>query len=98
MFSRFICINYMKTGKCTDKSCTLQHVSTIDGAIDDGSTGSKQPQGSLKTAVKKPPTAAVEDSKRKPAHSSFSSSTTLGSDQDSGFQPGTKVRQGTLLQ
>lgn len=29
MFSRFICINYMKNGKCTDTSCKLQHVKDI---------------------------------------------------------------------
>ena len=29
MFSRFICINYMKIGKCTDTSCKLQHVKDI---------------------------------------------------------------------
>lgn len=92
MFSRFICINYMKTGKCTNKSCTLQHVTDIDD-VNDG-PADKQPIVQ-KTTVKKPANTAAEESKRKPANSN--SSISLVSDHDSDFQPATKVKKGVLL-
>jgi hypothetical protein len=36
MFSRFICLNYMKKGKCEDLACKLQHVADI-GTLEKGS-------------------------------------------------------------
>lgn len=29
MFGRFICVNFMKTGKCEDRTCKLSHVDDI---------------------------------------------------------------------
>jgi hypothetical protein len=42
MFSRFICFNFMKTGKCEDPTCTLKHVSDIS-KLDSTFAPRKQP-------------------------------------------------------
>lgn len=41
MFSRFICVNFIKKGKCTDPSCKLKHVKDI-GIFDESSEPSKK--------------------------------------------------------
>ncbi len=55
MFSRFICINYMKNGKCTDSSCKLQHVKDIK-ILNNDDEEVKQEKPAMK--AKKPTTAA----------------------------------------
>lgn len=56
MFSRFICINYMKNGKCTDPSCKLQHVKDIK-ILNNDEEEVKQEKPTMKP--KKPNTAAA---------------------------------------
>ena len=88
MFSRFICINYMKTGKCTDPSCTLQHVTDID-SMDKGSAKSILSKSIKKTEEKK------EESK---GARTVTSSISIISGSDSAFNEGTRPRRGVLAE
>lgn len=90
MFSRFICINYMNHGKCTDKSCTLQHVTDID-SMNKGSV--KSVASNWKEVTAKKPATAVEESKGK----SVASEISIISGPDSKFAESYKIRKGALM-
>ena len=74
----------MKTGKCTDASCNLQHVTDIDSM---NSGGSKT---ILSKTIKK---EAAEDSKAK----TYSSSISIISEPDSKFKESTRIRKGAIM-
>lgn len=88
MFSRFICINYMKNGKCTDPSCKLQHVDDI-GSLSKGAGGSVE-SWKLTEAKKTEPKRETKESKS----SAFS---IIDSKEDSSFKSSTIIRKGALM-
>ena len=83
MFSRFICINYMKTGKCMDLSCNLQHVTDIDSMN----------KGGAKSILSKSIKKTTEESKG----ITVSSSVSIISESESKFNERTRIRKGALM-